>query len=174
MNILLMGYRGSGKTTIGRKLADELWKTFVDTDQATCQRLGNRTIKQVWDEMGEPVWRKTECEVTAEVLQKDNQVIAIGGGTAMQPAAREAIEKAEHLTCIYLRCEPPELLRRVQGDTQTAATRPNLTNLGGGIDEIRQMLSVREPVYLALARHTLDVTRLMPPDAVRHLIRRCL
>lgn len=174
MNILLLGYRGSGKTTIGRKLADELWKTFVDTDAEVCKRLGNRTIKRIWDELGEPAFRAAECDLTAELLKSDDQVIALGGGTVMHPAARAAIEAAPNVHRIYLQCEPAELAKRIAGDSQTAAARPNLTALGGGVEEITKVLDEREPVYLALAHKTLDVTRMTPDDAVRHLIRWCL
>ncbi len=174
MNIVLLGYRGSGKTTIGRKLADELWKTFVDTDAEVCKRLGGRTIKQIWDELGEPAFRQAECEVTAELLKGDEQVIALGGGTVMQPTAREAIENATDTHCVYLQCEPAELHKRIHADTQTAAARPNLTSLGGGVEEIAKILAEREPTYIAVADKVLDVTRMTPDDAVRHLIRWCL
>lgn len=174
MNIVLIGYRGSGKTTIGRKLAAQLWKTFVDTDDLTCKRFGGATIADIWRQHGEPAFREAECAVVADVMGKDEQVIALGGGTLMQPPARQAVEQASGSRRIYLKCEPEELFRRIAADTKSAATRPNLTSLGGGVDEIRAMLAERQPVYEAVADAVLDVTHLAPDDALRYLIKRCL
>lgn len=174
MNIVLLGYRGCGKTTIGRKLADALWKNFADTDAEVCKRLGNRTIREIWEQLGEPAFREAEVAVLQELLRGSNQVIALGGGTVMQPGARAALAAAAEAKTVYLQCDPDVLLARIQGDTATSATRPNLTPLGGGLEEIKQLLAAREPTYLAVAQATLDVTRLTPEDAVRHLIRRVL
>ena len=174
MNIVLMGYRGSGKSTIGRKMADELWKQFADTDELVCRRFGNISIKEIWERHGEPAFRKAECEVVGELLAKGNQVIALGGGTVMQPEARAALQAAPNTNRIYLKCDPQELHRRIQADAQTAATRPALSGLNGSIEEIRKVLAEREPVYEALATQVFDVTHCKPEDAVMHIIRRCL
>ncbi len=172
MNVVLFGYRACGKTTVGQALAARLRYTFLDTDQRTCERLGNRSIAQVWEELGEPVWRETECDMTAEVLEGDRQVIALGGGTLMQPRAREAVERAVAAR-VYLKCEPAELLRRIRSDPASAATRPNLTGLGGGREEIERMLQEREPVYEAVADTVIDATR-EPPEKVVERIRASL
>ncbi len=174
MNIILFGYRGCGKSTIGRKLADQLWKDFVDTDVLTCKRFGNDSIAAIWQEHGEPAWRKAETEVVNEALQRDNQVIALGGGTVMIPAVREAIAATTNATRIYLHCQLDELWRRVQADPRSNATRPSLTPLGGGREEIEAVLAQRDPVYRELADRVFDVTHLGPEDAVRYLIERCL
>ena len=174
MNIILMGYRGCGKTTIGRKLAAQLWKEFVDVDVVCCKRFGNDSIAAIWEEHGEPAWRETEIEVVRELLAKDDHVIGLGSGTPMQPAAREAIAAADHARRIYLKCEVEQLARRIQADHRSAATRPALTAHGGSIDEIREVLAEREPVYEQLADCVFDVTHLDLPDAVRHVIKRCL
>lgn len=174
MNIVLIGYRGSGKTSVGKKLADELWKDFVDTDAEICKRFDGATIKQIWDEHGETEFRRVECEVVADVFKKSDQVIALGGGTLMQPAARAVVEAAEGDQRVYLACEAKVLAERIAGDTATAATRPNLTGLGGGVEEVEKVLAERDPIYRAVADEVFDVTHVSIDDAVYHVIRRCL
>lgn len=174
MNIVLIGYRGSGKTTIGRKLAEQLWKDFIDTDDQALRRLGRRTIAEVWDQLGETAWRDAEADAAADLLERDELVIALGGGTLTHPRAREAVGAAAHATRIYLQCEPEQLLNRIRADHATDAARPNLTSLGGGIEEVKRVLAEREPTYLDLADHVFDVTHVDPDDAVRYLIARCL
>lgn len=174
MNVILFGYRGSGKTSIGKKLAGQLWKDFADVDVETCKRFGNPSIAAIWAEHGEPAWRQREIEVTRGLCARPNMIIALGGGTLMQPSAREAVEQAKDTVRIYLSCEAKELLRRVRADPQSGATRPNLTAMGGGIEEIEAVLTQRDPVYRAVATHVFDVTHLNIEDAVRHLIKRCL
>jgi len=173
-NIILIGYRGSGKTTIGKLLADQLWKKFVDVDDQTCKRFGGKTIAAIWQEFGEPAWRKEEVEVTRDLCTKKGMIIGLGGGTLMQPAAKQAVKDAPNTVRIYLKCEPQELFRRISADSQSAATRPALTAHGGGLAEIEEMLKLREPVYLEVADHVFDVTNIEPEKGLHHLIKRCL
>jgi shikimate kinase len=174
MNIILIGYRGCGKTTLGKRLAEELWKTYADVDVVTAKRFGTDSIAEIWATHGEPAWRAAEVQVTAELVAKPDMVIGLGGGTLMQPAAREAVTKAADTRRIYLKCDADVLFQRISADSQTAKTRPALTNLGGGIEEVRAVLAQREPVYEAVADKVFDVTHLSPPDAVRYIIERCL
>lgn len=173
MNIILLGYRGSGKTSIGKKLAIQLWREFFDVDAEACKRLGNDSIAAIWEELGEPRWREVEVEVTRDLCARDNLVIGLGGGTLMQAGAREAVEQADARR-VYLKCSPEELLRRAESDPISVLTRPNLTGLGGGIEEIHAMLAQREPVYEAVADFTLNVTRMDVPTAVRFIIEKCM
>lgn len=174
MNVILIGYRGSGKTSVGKKLAAQLWKTFVDVDVETCGKFGGKTIAAIWQESGEPAWRKAEEEVVRDLLAKDNLVIGLGGGTVMIPGLAEAMKAAPDTKRIYLRCEPEELHRRISGDSQSAATRPSLTTHGGGLEEIRTVLAQREPVYRQVADGEFDVTRVGVDDTVRYLIQKFL
>ena len=174
MNIILFGYRGSGKTTVGRKLASQLWKDFVDTDTEVCNQFECDSIAEIWDRHGEAAFRKKEVLVTCQSLARDEQVIALGGGTLMQSAAREAIEHAPDTRRIYLYCELQELDRRICGDQATAAARPDLTPLGGGMEEIKTVLAERDPVYRAVADKVFNVTNLDPDNALRYLIKQCL
>lgn len=170
MQIVLIGYRGCGKTTVGRILAQALGLAFVDTDVETCLRFGGATIADIWKEHGEPAYRKAECEAVAEVMGRGSQVVGLGGGTLMEGPARESVERAADTVRIYLKCEAAELHRRINSDKQSAATRPNLTNLGGGVEEVRLMLQKRGPVYEAVANKTVDVTQRSPEEAAREIL----
>lgn len=172
MNIVLVGYRGSGKTTIGKRLASQLWKTFVDVDRETCRRFDDAAVADIWQTHGEPAWREAEAAVTVELLGRSNQVIALGGGSVVIPAVRQALEQASDCRTIYLRCDSSELHRRIQGDAQSATSRPSLTDRGGGLDEIQAVLAEREPMYRAVADEEFDVTRTGIDETVRHLIKR--
>jgi shikimate kinase len=169
MSIVLIGSRGSGKTTIGRKLADRLWQTFVDVDDLIVRRVG-KSIKDIFDQDGEPRFRDVESEVVREVARLADHVIGVGGGTLMREENRQALKDAGH-KLIYLRCEPEELHRRIESDPQSKLTRPNLTDLGGGIEEIEHLISVREPVYRQSMHAELDVTHLTPEEAVVYIVK---
>lgn len=159
MKIILMGYRGSGKTSVGRVLA-RAWKTvYVDVDDQCCERFGMDSVAAIWARHGEPAWRAVECEVTGALCAgQDDRVVGLGGGTLMQPAARQAVEKAVPARRIYLWASVELLYERIQGDPRSAQTRPALTAQGGGIEEIRTVLEHRDPVYRAVADDVIDVS----------------
>lgn len=169
MSIVLIGYRGCGKTSIGRKLADRLWQPFVDTDDLVVKKAG-KSIKDIFEQDGEERFRQLEAEVIKEVAKLDEHVIALGGGGATRQENVKALRDAGH-KLIYLRCEPPELFRRIQMDPNTGVSRPALTKHGGGIEEIQAVMAEREPAYRAAAQAELDVTHLSVDEALVYVTR---
>ncbi|MDB5331284.1 MAG: aroK [Phycisphaerales bacterium] len=169
MGIVLIGYRGSGKSTVGRKLADRLWQECVEIDDLIVNRAG-KTIKEIFEQDGEPAFRAMESDVLKEVGKREEAVISLGGGALDREENRTALQQAGHKV-IYLKCEPSELLRRIQADPQSASARPNLTSLGGGIAEIEAVLARREPIWRSAMTAELDVTHLTPEEAVVYIVR---
>jgi shikimate kinase len=168
MSIVLIGYRGCGKTSIGRKLADRLWQPFVDTDDLVVKKAG-KGIKDIFDQDGEPKFRQLEAEVIKDVAKLQEHVIALGGGGATRSENVKVLRDAGH-KLIYLRCEPHELHRRIQLDPNSASTRPNLTG-AGGVEEISAVMAEREPAYRAAAQAELDVTHLSVDEALVYVTR---
>lgn len=169
MNIILMGYRASGKTSVGRLLAQSLGMSFKDIDIETCKAFGNNSIADIWQQHGEPAWRAQETLATQSLCVQDHLVIALGGGTLMQAGARLAVEEA-HAWRVYLQCDPPELDRRISSDARSAQTRPSLTAAGGNLAEIKAVLAIREPVYLAVADQVVNVTSLSMPQVAQAIL----
>ncbi len=169
MNVILIGYRGCGKSTIGRKLADRLWQTFVDVDELIVRRAG-KTIKRIFEEDGEPHFRDIESDVLREVLAADETVIALGGGTVIREENRRLIQ-ASRSKVIYLRCEVEVLHQRIHADDKTSETRPALTHLGGNLEEIQLKLAEREPLYRQVMTAEFDVTHQTVDDAVHRIAR---
>jgi shikimate kinase len=167
MSILLVGYRGSGKSTIGRKLADRLWQTFVDTDEMIVKAAG-KSIKAIFEQDGEPKFRDLETVVLQSALKLEEHVISLGGGAVVREANRNLIRESGHKV-IYLRCEPTELWKRIQADPDTAANRPNLA--GGGLDEIQKLLEERHPLYREVMTAELDVTNLTIDEAMVRVVK---
>ncbi len=169
MSIILIGYRGSGKSTIGRKLADRLWQTFVDTDEMIVRRAG-KSIREIFEQDGEPAFRDLETLVLKEALLLEEHVIALGGGAILRQENRAAIRESGHRV-IYLKCEPATLAERIAADPQTAANRPALSAVGSSADEVEHVLAEREPLYREVMHAELDVTNLSPDDAVVYIVR---
>jgi shikimate kinase len=169
MNVLLIGYRGSGKTTIGRRLADRLWWNFVDLDERLVARAG-KSIRRIFEEDGEAAFRDLESALLQEALAADETVFATGGGVVVREENRRLIRQSG-AKVIYLRCEPAELHRRIQADTATAEMRPALTALGGSEAEVAQKLAEREPLYREVMTAELDVTHLTIDEAIPRLAR---
>ena len=169
MSVFLIGYRGSGKSTIGRRLADRLWQTFLDSDELIVKNAG-MTIREIFEKEGEAGFRDRESLIVRELAMLDDHVVALGGGAVLREENRTAIKAGNHKV-IYLRCEPDELHRRIQADPATAANRPALSALGGGIEEIKAKLAEREPIYRAAMTAELDVTNLSPENATTYISR---
>jgi len=168
MSIVLIGYRGSGKSSIGQKLADRLWQTLVDTDQLIIKKAG-KSIKEIFETQGEQRFRQLETEVVKEVVKLQDVVISLGGGAVLREENRAAIKESGHKV-IYLKCEPETLHQRIEADAATSLMRPNLTQFGG-IEEIEKVLAEREPIYRSMMSGELDVTNLSVEDAVVYIVR---
>lgn len=169
MSVFLIGYRGSGKSTVGRRLADRLWQTFLDSDDLVVRAAG-RSIKEIFAAEGEAGFRDRESAVVRELAMLSEHVVALGGGAVLRAANRTALRDGGHKV-IYLKCDAAELHRRIQADPQTAASRPALTGLGGGLAEVEKLLAEREPIYRSCMTAELDVTNLSAEDATAYIAR---
>jgi shikimate kinase len=168
MNITLIGYRGSGKSTIGKRLAQLLAMDFVDTDLLITATAG-KTIKQIFEAEGEAGFRDRESVAIREAAARINTVIAAGGGAILRPENVAALRATSKI--IWLQADPETLHARIHADPATAANRPSLTSLSGGIEEIRTILEKRTPLYATAAHHTLDIARISPDEAAQALQR---
>ena len=169
MSTVLIGARGSGKSTIGRRLADQLWLSFIDVDEQVVRRAG-KTIRDIFEQDGEERFRQLETEVIREAVALPDHVMALGGGSLMAEENRSVLRDRGH-KLFYLRCDPKELARRIKADPTSGATRPNLTQFGGGIEEIQFLLVMREALYRECMHAEVDVTHLTPEEAVVNIVR---
>jgi shikimate kinase len=169
MSIVLVGYRGCGKTTIGRRLADRLWQPFADTDEMIVRQAG-KTIADIFEQHGESHFRSLETQAVKEACSAEEQVIALGGGALVREENQAVLKESGHKV-IYLKCDPRELLKRIQSDARSPDSRPPLTPQGGGLDEIKKVLGERETIYRAAMTAELDVTHLTPEDACVYIVR---
>ncbi|MBC8106524.1 MAG: shikimate kinase [Anaerolineae bacterium] len=169
MSVVLLGYRGCGKTTLGKKLADRMWIKFVDTDDLIVSAAG-KTIREIFETDGEKKFRDLEVEAVRDACGREDHVVALGGGAVLRDENRTLL-KSLVFSRLYLRCEPGELLNRIQSDPATAANRPSLTGLGGPLQEIESLLKMREPLYRDVMTAELDVTNLNLDEALKYVAR---
>ena len=144
MNIVLIGYRGTGKTTVGRLVAEQLHWPLIDADVELERRAG-RTIREIFATDGETTFRDLETQVLSDLLQAEGQVLSLGGGVVLRPENREQIRAANHRV-VWLQATVEAIYTRIHGDPTTAERRPALT-ASGGYEEIVQLLAAREPLY---------------------------
>jgi shikimate kinase len=146
MQLILIGYRGTGKTTVARRVADLLELACFDADVEVERRAG-KSIKQIFADDGEQTFRDLEAQVIAGLVHHRDSVLSLGGGAVMREETRRAIAPG---TVVWLTARPETVEERVTADTKTTEQRPNLTTRGG-LDEITALLAQREPVYRACA-----------------------
>jgi shikimate kinase len=163
-NLFLIGYRGSGKTTVARLVAPKLGWRWVDADILLEERYG-RSIRVIFEEEGEAGFREKETAILEELCRSRNQVVATGGGIVLRAANRERLRAAGHV--IWLTADAETLWQRLKLDAATPERRPRLS--GGGLLEIQQLLDLRRPLYQACAHQTVE-TGDQSPDAVAWLI----
>jgi len=161
-NIALIGFMGAGKTTVGRILAERLGLRFVETDDLV-ERMAGKPIPKIFEEDGEEVFRRLEAEAVREAAGMDGVVISCGGGVVLRRENVEALKK----TCVvvYLKTSPEEAYRRTLGDE----CRP-LLMVEDRMKRIRELLSMREPLYESSADIVVKTDGLTPMEVAERII----
>lgn len=160
---VLVGLPGSGKSTIGRRLAKALGVGLLDTDVAIEQRTG-RSIADIFATDGEQEFRRIEEDVVRAALADHDGVLSLGGGAVTSPGVRAAL--AGH-TVVYLEISAAEGVRRTGGNT----VRPLLAGPDRA-EEYRALMAKRAPLYRRVATMRVDTNRRNPGAVVRHILSR--
>lgn len=163
MSILLIGFMGAGKSTVGRLLAERLGKPFRDLDQLV-EEMTKKKIPQLFAE-GEAVFRKAETDALIAALTKD-QVIACGGGVILKEANHALLK--EHPQVVYLKGQPDALITRIQKDE--ANIRPLATEKTAL--EIQEILAPRLPLYESAATIEVETTAKSPEQIATEILER--
>ncbi len=143
-HLFIIGYRGSGKTTLASKLATLLMLPMADTDQLV-EKQACKTIAQIFSDAGESDFRDLESDAIAQVVERTvPHIISLGGGAILRETNRKVIASSGWTA--WLTASPEELARRIAGDPLTQVNRPALSNLGT-LDEIKSILNKRLPYY---------------------------
>lgn len=166
--ILLIGYRGTGKSTVARRLAELLAYECADADDEIELRAG-KTVADIFAESGEGGFRDLESQVLVDLCRRPRAVVSLGGGIVLRPVNRERIARAG-VPVVWLTARPKTILARVSSDTTTTSRRPNLT-AGGGLPEIERLLQQRLPLYRECATLEVDTER-KTPEQIAHEIAR--
>lgn len=142
--IVLMGFMGAGKTTVGKSLSQKLSCKFLDTDEEI-EREQNRKISEIFEKDGEEFFRKLETELLWKLQNsKEPFVLSIGGGMPLREENRELLQKIG--TVIYLKTSEEEIVKRVSGDE----SRPLLS--GADLEKkVRRLMAERESIYVKTA-----------------------
>ena len=157
-NIFLVGPMGAGKTTIGRQLAEALNMEFLDSDHEIEARSG-ATIPWIFDVEGEEGFRKREQAMIEELSQRQNIVLATGGGAVLSEANRQRLKTRG--TVIYLSASIEQLLKRTQRDRN----RP-LLQTEDPRAKLEELMRVREPLY----REVADIVLQTDNSSIRHAV----
>lgn len=167
-NIVLIGLRGAGKTSVGRALAASLAWDFVDTDELVVRHFGT-SIREIFEQHGEAAFRAREARVIADICGGASRIISVGGGAVLTPANRERLRRAGLV--VWLTAELDALARRIADDPSTGATRPALTPYAGR-EELAHLLAARGPLYAEIAALKVDTTRQSVAEVVEALVMR--
>jgi shikimate kinase len=152
MNIYLIGYRCTGKTTVGKRIADRFDWPFMDADEELVAEQGS-SIADIVAARGWDAFREMEKCVIKRLSQKDAHVIAPGGGAVLNPVNADHMKSNGIL--IWLRATPETIITRMLQDQSTEEQRPSLTSKGLD-DEIRDTLKQRTPIYEQAADLSID------------------
>jgi shikimate kinase len=152
MNIVLIGYRGTGKTAIANLLADRLSMRVVGMDEEIVKRAG-KTIPEIVKEHGWDHFRDVESQVAAELENENGLIIDAGGGVVVRPQNMEILKKNGMI--FWLVADEQTIANRIMADHQ----RPSLTGTKSTVEEVAEVLSMRTPLYEAVADHIIDTAK---------------
>lgn len=149
MNVVLIGYRGTGKSTVGKVVAARLGRELFSTD-AEIVKSAEQTIPQIVEQHGWEYFRDLETKMCQDLAGKDGVVIDTGGGAILRPQNVEVLKRTGKL--FWLTASVETIAKRIGSDTQ----RPSLTGTKSFIEEIQDVLRERIPKYQAAADHLIE------------------
>jgi shikimate kinase len=154
MNIVLIGYRCTGKTSVGRRISERLHIPFYDTDERI-KELTGKTIKEIVDHGGWEAFRTEEKAVIRGLPSSEDTMISVGGGAVMDAENREALKR--NGLFLWLTADVGTIFERMRDDRTGDEKRPPLSN--SGLErEISKTLKQRIPIYQQLADFTIDTS----------------
>ncbi len=165
-NIVLLGFMGTGKSVVGRRLATTFQYQFIDTDQVIEEKTHKR-IAEIFSEQGEETFRRLESEVVLGLADRTGCVISTGGGIVLNSKNLDLLGKNGIL--VLLRCRPEVIFKRIQ---KRAGQRP-LLQKADPLSEIKRLLAEREPFYQR-ADISLDTSNMKLDDVVQQIKERVL
>jgi len=163
MNIVLIGYRGTGKSVVGKIVAEALGMKYISMDARIVEKAG-MPIPEIVDKYGWPGFRDMETEVARELAQNDNIVVDSGGGVIERPENIEALQVNSRI--VWLKASVPAIVSRIQGDTQ----RPSLTGGKSFTEEVEEVLERRTPKYASAANCDIDTDPLTPQQVADRIV----
>jgi shikimate kinase len=163
MNIVLIGYRGTGKSTIGRLLAVRLGRELVSTDAEIVER-AQRTIPEIVAQEGWEYFRNLESDICRELGVRDRLMVDTGGGAILREQNVEALKKNGVL--FWLTASVETIVKRIGRDNQ----RPSLTGTKSFVDEIQEVLRESTPKYQAAADHIIATDDRSIDQVVEHVL----
>jgi len=166
MNIVLIGFRGTGKSTIGKLLAKRLERNFIDSDKYIESSTG-KTIKSIFEESGENGFRKIEADIIAELSKVDNTVISAGGGAVLKEENVRNLQDNGFL--VLLEATPEIIHNRIAKDKKTTQQRPSLTDKKP-LDEIKHLIAKREHAYKNASDYTINTSYVSCENIVNEII----
>ncbi len=152
MNIVLIGYRGTGKSTVGKNLAERLGRDLVSTDAEIIRR-ARLPVPDIVQRFGWDHFRDLESEVCRDLAGKDRLIIDTGGGAILRQQNVDSLKKNGVL--IWLTADVRTITERIGGDTQ----RPSLTGAKSFTEEVEEVLRERQPKYKSAANHIIETDR---------------
>ena len=165
MNLYLIGYRGAGKSEVAARLSEILDRKCFAVDRFI-QQQQNLTIDAIFSEGGEKRFRELESEMIRKVAQERDWIVDLGGGAVVARSNRELIKNSGK--CVWLKAAPEVLWQRIQDDEATIQSRPALTEKSG-IDEVRDVLRQREPIYAECAEFEIETDHLNPLEVAQQI-----
>lgn len=153
-NIILVGYMGCGKTTVGKNLARITGYTFTDTDELIEKQQG-RTISEIFATDGEEAFREMETGLLEQLLEENSRQLVLSTGGGMPLRERNRLLLARLGTVVYLKAEAETVFERIKDDTK----RP-LLQCENPLERIREMLAVRGPIYESATKNIIQVDNL--------------
>jgi shikimate kinase len=163
----LVGYRGSGKSTVGKIVAARSGRPFLDADQELEARAGE-SIRSIFAGQGEPAFRDREEETLRELVRcHPDAVLATGGGAVLRATNRGLL--AQFGFVVWLQADPAELIRRLETDVQAVASRPPLT-VAGTLAEVAAVLQERQPLYAEAADAVIATLNRTPDEIAQQIL----
>jgi shikimate kinase len=164
MNIVLIGYRGTGKSVVGKIVSERLQMKCISMDARIVEKAG-MSIPEIVDNHGWPVFRDMESQIAQELAELDNLIIDTGGGVIERPENIAALRANAYI--IWLKASADVIVARIQDGTE----RPSLTGGKSFTQEVAEVLEQRMPKYTKAAQYEIDTEHLTPEQVADKIIK---